>query len=35
MASALYTGEATAMASGVPGDAVGVLPEEKVESRDG
>lgn len=35
MASALYTGEGAAMTSGVPGDAVGVLPEKKVESRDG
>lgn len=38
MASALYTGEGAVMTSGVPGDAVGVLPEKhekKVESRDG
>lgn len=35
MTSALYTGEGGAMTSGVPGDAVGVLPEKKVESRDG
>ena len=35
MASVLYTGEGTMMTSGVPGDAAGVLPEQKVESRDG
>lgn len=38
MASALYTGEGGVMTSGVPGDAVGGLPEKpekKVESRDG
>lgn len=35
MASVLYTGEGTMMTSGVPGDAAGVLPGQKVESRDG